>query len=196
VGPIVPGRAAIAREMRKVIEDGTDLRTAAFWSRFCDDPAIHRDVTVAVEAPDHLAAMLATRAELSVVAATALLARHDEAIAETIASRADLTKWLCDTAVRIAGPTHGDARRRANTERSARCGPVAPTWRREGGAGQGGAVGSGWHGPPRPLERLGLGPMDKALAARRVGAPVTTTAPSSRCSEALGPGGSEGEGTG
>jgi len=113
-------RAAMAKVMRTVIAASTDVRTTAMWSRFCGDGPIVSDVAVATEAPAHLAAVLAARAELSVVAAVALLARGDEVIAETITSRADQPKWLTDVAVRIAGATHEERRRAASTARMRR----------------------------------------------------------------------------
>ena len=113
-------RSAMARAMRQVVACRTDVRTTAVWSRFCGDEAIVSDVAVATEAPAHLAAVLAARAELSVVAAVALLARGDEFVAETIASRADQPKWLTDAAVRIAGAIHEERRRAVSTARMRR----------------------------------------------------------------------------
>jgi WhiB family redox-sensing transcriptional regulator len=113
-------RSAMARAMRQVVACGTDVRTTAMWSRFCGDEAIVSDVAVATEAPPHLAAVLAARAELSVVVAVALLARSDEFVAETVTSRRDQPKWLTDMASQIAGQAHGEAKRAANVERMRR----------------------------------------------------------------------------
>ncbi|MHB8288432.1 MAG: hypothetical protein ACYDEY_04200 [Acidimicrobiales bacterium] len=77
---------------------------AAFFVQFEDDEHITRDVDEAVEAPPaHMAGVLATRWELSVVAAVALTARHDKRIAARIAARCDQPVWLRNAASRIAG---------------------------------------------------------------------------------------------
>ncbi|MHB8288954.1 MAG: hypothetical protein ACYDEY_06905 [Acidimicrobiales bacterium] len=75
----------------------------AFFVQFEDDECITRDVDEAVEAPVHIAVVLATRCELSVVAAVALTARHDKRIASRIARRCDQPVWLRNAASRIAG---------------------------------------------------------------------------------------------
>ena len=109
-GTSVAERADMARAMRKVIARGTDVRSEPFFVQFADDPGIVSDVAVAVEAPTHLAAVLAARAELAVVAAVALATRHSPEVSATLAARADLPEWLrvtalADTAVR----RHGEA---------------------------------------------------------------------------------------
>jgi hypothetical protein len=93
-GTTATERSEMARSMRKVIARGTDVRSEAFFIQFADDPGIVRDVAVAVEAPARPAAVLAARAELPVVAAVALAARHSPEISATLARRDDLPEWL------------------------------------------------------------------------------------------------------
>ncbi len=95
-------RAGIAKSMRDVIACRTDIRNEAFFVQFEEDERITRDVDEAVEAPAHIAVVLATRCELSVVAAVALTARHDKRIASRIAARCDQPMWLRNAARRIA----------------------------------------------------------------------------------------------
>jgi len=98
-GTTVAERAEMAKAMRKVIARGTDLRSEPFFIQFADDPGIVRDVAVATEAPARLAAVLAARAELPVVAAVALAARHSPEVSATLARHGDLPEWLRVTAL-------------------------------------------------------------------------------------------------
>ena len=95
-------RADIAKSMRDVIACRTDIRSEAFFVQFEEDECITRDVDEAVQAPAHIAVVLATRCELSVVAAVALTARHDKRIAARIAAKCDQPVWLRNAASRIA----------------------------------------------------------------------------------------------
>jgi hypothetical protein len=52
-------RADIAKSMRDVIACRTDIRSEAFFVQFEDDERITRDVDEAVEAPAHIAVVLA-----------------------------------------------------------------------------------------------------------------------------------------
>ncbi|MHB8290687.1 MAG: WhiB family transcriptional regulator [Acidimicrobiales bacterium] len=116
-GTSVNERAGIARAMRAVIASGKDIRDDVIWDRFNADAGLTRDVETAVEAPEQLAGLLGSRHKLSVVAAAALLARHDEGIATRIAARCDQPEWLLRAAARIGASSYRVARRRANASR-------------------------------------------------------------------------------
>jgi len=97
-------RTAVRRALRAVITGGTDVRRSAVWERFAGDDELARAVARAVDAtPAGALAIARSRAALAVIEAVALVARGDPAIAEAIAGRTDVARWVRIEAARVAG---------------------------------------------------------------------------------------------
>jgi len=101
-------RTAVRRALRAVMTGGADVRRSAVWECFAGDDELARAVDVT---PAGALAIARSRAALAVIEAVALVvieavalvARGDPLIAEAIAGRTDVARWVRVEAARAAG---------------------------------------------------------------------------------------------